>query len=143
MTTALTLRDLLLRARALHDNASGRRLAEMAQANGHEIDRTQINHILRGSYPHRPKRPLLDAVAYLSGATREEVYEIAGEPLPLGDFREELPEEADVLSVGQRQAVLGVIREFIAAERARAASPEQRGAQKVHDIVSGARGHSR
>lgn len=99
---------------------SGRRMAEIAQAQGHEIDRTQINHILKGTYPHRPKRPLLDALIYLSGEPREVVYNIAGEPLPLGDFRDELPEEADIMTVTQRQAVLAVVREFIATEKARA-----------------------
>lgn len=132
----LTLKELLEQARARHGDASGRRLAEIAQANGHEIDRTQINAILGDTYMHRPRRKLLDAIAFLAAKPRDLVFAAAGEPRPRGDFREEIPEDADVLRPEYRQIVISLIKALISVERD-LAGREVSSLELVVDVLQG------
>lgn len=112
------LQRLLQRAKERHNNASGRRLAEIAQSAGHEIDRTQINRLLAGTYPHRPTRATAEAVAYLAGVDGTAVGSLLGMPPVYEPFVDELPDDVDVLDFGQRRAVLGVIRQMISDQNA-------------------------
>lgn len=121
----VAMRELLQQAQDRHGGASGRQLAETARAAGYSIDRTQINHILAGAYKSELKPKTLDAIAYLSGWKKADVYALAFVPMPGTPFAAEIPEDADVLSPAQRRVVQAVIRQFIADQRAAARpSPE-------------------
>ena len=107
-----TLTDLMKLAAKRHD-ASGRRLAELAVANGLDITYTTINHILAGTYRSRPGPRTLAAIAFLAGVEPARVYRAAGIPQPGRPFAEELPPGADYLTPRQRAAVIEVIRAMI------------------------------
>lgn len=113
-----SLGDLLRQAQTRHNGASGRRLAEIAAAAGHDIDRTTVNRILSpAGYHSRVNRKTIAAVAYLAGVDEAKVFIAAGLPPPRAPFRDEVPDDADLLTSTQRAAVLGVIRSMVEQER--------------------------
>jgi len=114
-----SLRDIAQAASQRHDGAHGRRLGRVAEKAGLVLSYTTVDKILAGTYMSRPDTKTLDALSTLSGVPRVEVYRAAGEPLPLAPLAEVLPQDADLLTAHQRRVVLGVIREFAKAERAK------------------------
>ena len=114
------LTEALKRAKARHGGASGRRLAEIASANGFDVDRTQVNHILAGRYRSRPTRRTIDAIAFLAGIEPSDLYGLVFMPAVGSSFAEELPDEVDTLTASQRKTVLSLIRTFIAENASKA-----------------------
>lgn len=114
----LTLRDIALAATVRHGVKGGRALGRVAEKLDLDLSYTTVDKILAGKYTSQPGRDTLDALVALSGCTREEVYEAAGEPLPLAPFSEALPPDADLLEPDQRQAVIDVIRQLARSNRA-------------------------
>lgn len=119
-----SLRDVARAALDRHKGVSGRQLAEIARGKGLTIVSTTINHMAAGTYTSRPTAKTLDALAELSGLSREVVYRVADQPLALAPLRDALPPDADLLDGPQREAVLAVIRQFAAAQRALHGSEE-------------------
>ncbi|MDF9717641.1 hypothetical protein [Nocardioides sp. ChNu-99] len=113
-----TLRDVALAALDRHKGVSGRQLAVIAKGKGLTIVATTINHIAAGTYRSKPSPKTLDALAELSGYTREQVYRVADKPMAMAPLRDVLPPDADLLDGPQREAVIAVIRQFAAAQKA-------------------------
>lgn len=107
------LTKALLAARKRHNEASGRLLAQIAARAGYEIDRTQVNHILAGTYRSRPSRKTVNAVAFLAGLDADELYQAASLPAIGPSFIDELPPEVDALTPFQRRLVLYLMRAFL------------------------------
>lgn len=120
-----TLREVAQAASDRHEGARGRALGRAAEAAGLTLSYTTVDKILEGTYKSRPKSATLDALAHLSGFTREQVYAAAGEPMPLKPLRDELPPDADHLTGAQRRVVLDAIRLF-AQQNLHAFALEQR-----------------
>lgn len=107
-----SLRAVAQAASDRHDGARGRALGRAAEKAGQTIAYTTVDKILDGTYKSRPTRKTLDALAYLSGYSREQVYAAAGEPLPLKPLQDDLPPDADSLTGPQRRVVIDTIRLF-------------------------------
>ncbi|AMS03853.1 immunity repressor [Gordonia phage BaxterFox] len=73
MSEPTTLADFVELASQKHNNASGRRLAEIAAAHGYEVSHSTLNRIRRGTYGSVPTESVLKAVAYLAGVPEERV----------------------------------------------------------------------
>jgi hypothetical protein len=134
-----TLSDLLKQAQKLHANASGRRLAEIADANpkwGGTIDRTQVNAILKGTYKSKPGPKLLRAIAGLAGVDVERAYQAAGMPLPGPPFAEDLPPDVDYLTPRQRRAIVTVIQAFLSSE-SKESDPDERSSSTTAGAEAG------
>lgn len=67
MTETPTLDELVEKAAARHNGASGRRLAEIAHQGGHEVSHATLNRIRRGTYASTPTDQTLHAIAFLAG----------------------------------------------------------------------------
>ncbi|MEE3126371.1 MAG: hypothetical protein VX494_04095 [Actinomycetota bacterium] len=113
-----SLREVARAALDAHPGISGRELERVARRQGLTISYTTINHLAAGTYKSRPSRKTLDALAALSKLPHEAVYAAAHEPLPRARFAEQLPPDADTLDGAQREAVLSVVRQLAAANRA-------------------------
>ncbi|ALY07679.1 immunity repressor [Gordonia phage Howe] len=73
MTEPTSLADFVEVASRKHNNASGRRLAEIAAAHGYEVSHSTLNRIRRGTYGSVPTEGVLKAIAYLAGVPEERV----------------------------------------------------------------------
>ncbi|MFC9555538.1 hypothetical protein ACFTWF_32405 [Rhodococcus sp. NPDC056960] len=82
MSKVETLADLLKVASARHNGASGRRLAEIAIADGHDVSHATLNRIRQGKYSSRPTENTIRAIAYLAGVPEETAFMIAGSQAP-------------------------------------------------------------
>lgn len=107
-----SLRAVAQAASDRHDGARGRALGRAAEKAKLTLSYTTVDKILDGTYKSRPTRKTLDALAYLSGFSREQVYAAAGEPLPLKPLQDDLPPDADSLTGPQRRVVIDTIRLF-------------------------------
>jgi hypothetical protein len=116
-----TLQDVAKAALGAHAGVSGRELERVARRQGLTISYTTINGMAAGTYKSRPTRRTLDALADLSGYSREAVYAAAELPLPGPPFADELPPDVDRMHPHQRRAVIEVIRAFLADSEPHAA----------------------
>jgi hypothetical protein len=114
----MTLRDVARAALDAHHGVSGRELDRLARKRGLSISYTTVNHLAAGTYKSRPSRNTLEALAELSGVPLAKVYEAAKVPMPMARLADQLPPDADLLSPAQREAVIAVVRQFAAANRA-------------------------
>lgn len=82
MSKVETLADLLKVASARHNGASGRRLAEIAIAEGHDVSHATLNRIRQGKYSSRPTENTVRAIAFLAGVSDETAFMVAGSQAP-------------------------------------------------------------
>lgn len=80
---------------------------------GYEIAHTTIAQIRAGTYPSRPSRKTLEAVAYLAGVPYAAVHKAAGLGTPGRPFADQLPQDVDDLDARQREVVIIVIRALL------------------------------
>lgn len=120
-----TLLELTQLAKHRHGGVGGRVLAEKAKLFGYRVSKATIDRILNGTYQHTPTRATVDALAALAGVTREVAYNAVGMPRELLAMVHRLPDEAADLTPAQQDAVLAVIRQFIAANRHRAPTSKE------------------
>lgn len=113
-----SLRDIAELASERHGGARGRALDRVAKKAGLTLSYTTVDRILAGNYTSEPRQETLVALAALSGVDLVEVYRAAGMPYPLARLADQLPPDADLLSGAQREAVIAVVRQFAAANRA-------------------------
>ncbi|MFE5702094.1 hypothetical protein [Rhodococcus koreensis] len=90
MSKVETLADLLKVASARHNGASGRRLAEIAIADGHDVSHATLNRIRQGKYSSRPTENTIRAIAHLAGVSDETAFLIAGSQAPVQRTFEEV-----------------------------------------------------
>lgn len=74
MTNRPSLTDLVEIAAKRHNGASGRRLAEIAQASKHDVSHATLNRIRTGKYTSRPSDSTLRAIAFLAGVDEESAF---------------------------------------------------------------------
>ncbi|WP_152203596.1 hypothetical protein [Georgenia thermotolerans] len=105
-----SLRDIADLAVARNGGRGGRALGRAAEARGLTLSYTTVDKIRAGTYLSKPSRKTLDALAELSGESRQVVYEAAGVPFAGTSFADNLPEDADLLDPEQRRIVYDVVR---------------------------------
>lgn len=93
--------------------ASGRRLALMAQEHGFSISVATINAIRKGRYHSAPADDTLRAIAWLAGVPEKVAFTAAGQTVPGPPLGEELPPGADNLPPKARKAVIEYTRVLI------------------------------
>lgn len=114
-----TLSKIAQRASDRHDGAKGRAMERVAEKAGFKLTHTTFDRMLAGTYtPKKPSAKTLEALAKLSGTPIDEVRRAAGVPVPLSPFADQLPPDVDLMDGQQREAVIGVVRQFIAARKA-------------------------
>jgi transcriptional regulator with XRE-family HTH domain len=133
----LSLRDLIEMAAAKRE-ASGLRLAEIAEAEGHKITVTTINAIRQGVYKSRPRASTIRAIAWLAGVTEDVAFQAAGQPAPGPPFADELPPGVDNLPPKARRAAIEMLRALVdlnrqAVEGVRPTSAGQEGDELPRD----------
>nr|WP_141216273.1 hypothetical protein [Rhodococcus sp. 06-621-2] len=109
-----TLKSLLTRALDKRQARSGRRLAELANKNGHKITHTTVNAFLAGTYKSTPSDETLRAIAWLAGVAESVAFTAAGRRLPGPPFADELPPGVDDLSPKEREAAITLLRVLVA-----------------------------
>lgn len=112
-----TMRELVEAAMLRFDVDSGRALDDaLVRAFGKDrrVSHTILNAILSGSYHSEPKPTTLRTLADAARVPLEDAYAAAGLP-----YREpfHLPPSADELLGDQREAVIGVVRALVKANR--------------------------
>jgi hypothetical protein len=127
-----TLADLIALAMKAEGVESGRALANKAEQQGLVITHTQINHMIGGTYRHKPKQSTIEAIATLARVPYWRVYEAAGVPQPGPPFAQELPPNIDRLMPHQRKAVIEVMRAFLVD----AAASSDATVHQLHDSLS-------
>lgn len=118
MNDGLTLREIAQLASDRNGGVRGRALDRAAKKAGLTLSYTTVDRILAGTYTSTPSRKTLEALAALANVPVDDVFRAAGVPVPLARFAEQLPPDADLLTGQQREAVLAVVRQFAAANRA-------------------------
>ncbi|MCH6472179.1 hypothetical protein [Sinomonas terrae] len=116
MNEPLSLRDLVEAAAAKRD-ASGLRLAEIAEAEGFKITVTTINAIRQGTYKSKPRPSTIRAIAWLAGVTEDVAFTAAGQPVPGPPFADELPPGVDNLPPKARRAAIEMLRALVDLNR--------------------------
>lgn len=111
MNETSTLADLLEQAAARHNNASGRRLAEIAQQAGIDVSHATLNRIRNGTYKSTPSDATIRAIAYLAGVDEGNAFRSAGTLPPESTYVP--PPEADRMDQRQRKALDELIRAFV------------------------------
>ncbi|WP_052207198.1 hypothetical protein [Sinomonas humi] len=112
----LSLRDLVEAAAGKRD-ASGLRLAEIAEAEGFKITVTTINAIRQGTYKSKPRPSTIRAIAWLAGVTEDVAFTAAGQPVPGPPFADELPPGVDNLPPKARRAAIEMLRALVDLNR--------------------------
>jgi transcriptional regulator with XRE-family HTH domain len=112
----LSLRDLIETAAAKRE-ASGLRLAEIAEAQGHKITVTTINAIRQGVYKSRPRASTIRAIAWLADVSEDVAFKAAGQPVPGPPFADELPPGVDNLPPKARRAAIEMLRALVDLNR--------------------------
>ncbi|OZE39071.1 hypothetical protein CH278_01945 [Rhodococcus sp. 05-2254-5] len=84
MTNRPSLTELVETAAKRHNDASGRRLAEIAQAAKHDLSHATLNRIRTGKYKSRPSDATLEAIAFLAGVDNGVAYTAADAELEVG-----------------------------------------------------------
>lgn len=77
MTENLTLADYVELALKRREVDSGRRLAEIAAVEGHDISHSTLNRIRKGNYPREVTTQILRAIAHLAREPEEAVFAAA------------------------------------------------------------------
>lgn len=88
MTDTRTLRDFIELAMKRRGTTSGRRLALIAQAEGHDISHSTINRIRKGGYSRTPTTDILKAIAFLAKEPEEAVFAVAAETPEWGELED-------------------------------------------------------
>ena len=115
----MTLRDLVYEAQRKRGTTSAAELARIAQGAGHKIVHTTVAQIRAGTYPSKPMKPTLKALAYLAGVPYARAHLAAGlSGPPDTPFADQLPRDVDHLTPRQRDAVLVIIRALLEAQQA-------------------------
>lgn len=73
MTDMRLLAELVEQASARYNDASGRRLAEIAQADGFDVSHSTLNKIRAGTYTSEPSVATLRAIAHLARVSEEKL----------------------------------------------------------------------
>lgn len=124
MNESKSLKQLVDLAMQRRD-ASGLALSHLAQSAGYQITATTINAIRQGTYKSTPKRPTLEALAWLAGVDASVAFTAAGQPVPGPPFSEELPPGVDNLSPMSRKVVIDMVRRLVDLEKNADASSTQ------------------
>lgn len=97
---------------------SSRKIAELAEREGHDVHYTTISRYLGGKHPIPPRYEVLAAFA---SALRVPIEQLttAGNVAPRTE-RFELPDEADALDEQERQAVVNLVKVMAARKRPQA-----------------------
>lgn len=111
MNEAGTLAELIERASTRHNNASGRRLAEIAHQAGIEVSHATLNRIRNGTYKSMPSDSTIRAIAHLAGVPEIRAFIAAGATPPESSYTP--PVEAERLDQRQRKALDELIRAFV------------------------------
>lgn len=101
---------------AMRHQASGRRLAEMAQKEGFALASTTFNHIRAGRYKSTPTDETIRAIGWLAGVGDEVAFAAAGRKAPGLPLADELPPGADRLSPKARKTIIDLTRVLIEYE---------------------------
>lgn len=97
---------------------SARRLATYAKEHNHVITATTLNAIRAGTYPAKPRPRTLEALAYLSGRSLNEVRKAADLPVRIRrSFADQLPPDVDELRPESREALLSMARVMLDMQR--------------------------
>lgn len=96
--------------------ASGRRLAELAQNEGFALASTTFNHIRAGRYKSTPTDETIRAIGWLAGVSDEVAFAAAGQKAPGLPLADELPPGADNLSAKARKTIIDLTRVLIEYE---------------------------
>lgn len=96
--------------------ASGRRLADMAQQAGFALASTTFNHIRAGRYKSTPTDETIRAIGWLAGVSDEVAFAAAGQKAPGLPLADELPPGADHLSAKARKTIIDLTRVLIEYE---------------------------
>jgi hypothetical protein len=115
--TSRSLIGLIDVAAKRHGNASGRRLAELAQRAGHDISHATLNRLRQGTYASRPSDASIRAIAYLADVSENTAFAAAGVTAPAAIVYEP-PREAQRMTTRQRKALDEMIRAFVSDEPA-------------------------
>lgn len=111
-STMETLAELI--ERFLTDTGmSQREFERRADALGCHISHTQVGLIRKGRHTGRFEPRTLDAIAAVTGHSRERIYAAAGLRAPSRPFADDLPAGVDYLGQDERNALIGVIRVFL------------------------------
>lgn len=110
--TSRSLIDLIEIAAKRHGNASGRRLAELAQQAGHDISHATLNRLRQGTYASRPSDASIRAIAYLADVSENTAFAAAGVTAPAAVVYQP-PREAQRMTTRQRKALDELIRAFV------------------------------
>lgn len=97
-------------------DASGRRLAELAQNEGFALASTTFNHIRAGRYKSVPTDETIRAIGWLAGVSDEVAFAAAGQKAPGLPLADELPPGADYLSPKARKTIIDLTRVLIEYE---------------------------
>lgn len=107
-----SLRDLVEQAAEAHD-ATGRRLAEIAQAQGYDLTHTTVNKIRARTYKSQPSDDTIRAIAWLADVDEKIAFTAAHRKPPLAPFVDDLPPGVDYLSPKEREAVIELLRVMV------------------------------
>jgi hypothetical protein len=115
LKTSKSLIDLIDIAAQRHGNASGRRLAELAQRAGHDISHATLNRLRQGTYASRPSDVSIRAIAFLADVSENTAFLAAGVTTPAA-VAYQPPRETQRMNTRQRKALDELIRAFVADE---------------------------
>lgn len=85
MTDMRLLAELVDSASKRHNDASGRRLAEIAKADGFDVSHSTLNKIRKGTYTSEPSVATLRAIAHLARVAEEKVIYSVKDPKGVED----------------------------------------------------------
>lgn len=124
---AQTLREFIDKAKTKQGVTSANALARRARDAGYAVSHTTFSSITAGTYPSRPSKATLEAIAGLAGVSYAEVYRAAGLGETGPPFTDQLPRNVDNLTASQRNVVLMMIRALLDASGGEdsAPSPEE------------------
>ncbi|AOS94978.1 hypothetical protein AN480_28475 (plasmid) [Mycobacterium intracellulare subsp. chimaera] len=114
--TSKSLIDLIEIAARRHGEASGRRLAELAQRAGHDISHATLNRLRQGTYATRPSDASIRAIAYLADVSENVAFAAAAVAAPAAVVYQP-PAEAQRMTTRQCKAVDELIRAFAADDK--------------------------
>jgi transcriptional regulator with XRE-family HTH domain len=89
MTNMRLLAELVDRASANYNGASGRRLAEAAKAAGFEVSHSTLNKIRKGTYESEPSVATLRAIAHLARVPEDKLLASIKDPQGIADAEAE------------------------------------------------------
>lgn len=116
-----TLRELLEQAAikrgSKDDPASSSAMARSAVAAGHKVVHTTLSAIRSGSYPAKPRRQTLEAIAWLANVSPGVAFEAAGLNEPSVRLSTRITDDLDELSPEHQDVVLRVARALLKAQK--------------------------